>query len=260
MIFFFRSSKAFYYFDHHKKCPVNLMCSLCLTRSLICRINEPKGRRTIIPHEMESIKILDDVCMDRKWSFFYNILHKCVSQDKQLQEIICPAFKGLSCKTIISNHNKELWLQLYSNDRNINIMELIDSKLESLKIEHSLESTNEDCHKHSYIVLEENQKTCIINSWSMKIDLNENLFFGGKFWKCISVATNSSDCYFRNGHVWYLVSDQCNVIDESTLMNVSIAVFEVIDLQESILPEIIYAGGEIEKLRNKNQSLNNQRT
>merc|ERR1711954_123152 len=48
-----RSSKLFEQFNNHEKCQVADFCSFCLLRSLMFKINNPKGRKTIVPIEIE---------------------------------------------------------------------------------------------------------------------------------------------------------------------------------------------------------------
>ena len=48
-----RSSKLFEQFNNHEKCQVTDFCSFCLLRSLMLKINNTKGRKKIIPVEIE---------------------------------------------------------------------------------------------------------------------------------------------------------------------------------------------------------------
>ena len=48
-----RSSNMFEQFNSHNKCPVKDLCSFCLLRSSIYRVNSSKGRKKIVPAEVE---------------------------------------------------------------------------------------------------------------------------------------------------------------------------------------------------------------
>ena len=201
----------------------------------------------MIPVEMEA---MDFSGIDRTWGFLHDTLNKCAQSNSHLKKCLKPVIKCLKCKTLISDGNIGLSMFVDPDRRNQNIVDLIESKLKSA-LELHQSSTN--CNEDLYAVFGEDQKMLIVHAWSMKVeDLNENIFIGGKMFKCIALGNSSMDCFFRINQDWYLAAADKNVkIGEKSLENVSIAVFEILGLSQSNPSSIKYDTNELIKLRNR---------
>ena len=87
----------------------------------------------------------------------------------------------------------------------------------------------------------------------MDVNLQENLCFGGKFWKCISAVTSTDCCYFFENEEWHLASkNEINKIHDFQVEGISLALYETIDFPEVIpMEKVAYIGNEIVSLRNR---------
>ena len=54
-----RSVRSIQMENNHEKCDVSKNCSICLLRSCLSKINTNKGRKTIVPVEVESEHFLN---------------------------------------------------------------------------------------------------------------------------------------------------------------------------------------------------------
>jgi len=83
-----RSSTSILCLNNHHKCRISEFCDFCLLRSLIIKINSPKGRQRIIPVEVEChlqrtdypisyIRFLYEV-LQKDFLIIWNIKKKCV--------------------------------------------------------------------------------------------------------------------------------------------------------------------------------------
>ena len=83
-----RSSKLFEQFNNHEKCRVADLCSFCLLRSLMFKINNPKGRKKIIPVEIEiQFQSTDD--QQPISCKLADILRKASSCNQEFKKSIC---------------------------------------------------------------------------------------------------------------------------------------------------------------------------
>ena len=185
------STLVFLALENHPKCSSEEKCHFCLTRSVLIRINESKGRQTMIPVEMEA---MDFSGMDRTWGFLHDTLNKCAQSNSHLKKCLKPVIKCLKCKTLISDGNIGLSMFVDPDRRNQNIVDLIESKLKSA-LELHQSSTN--CNEDLYAVFGEDQKMLIVHAWSMKVeDLNEKSMNTKicSFW----IINRSQSLYFKN--------------------------------------------------------------
>ena len=241
-----RGTKSFSLCQSHTQCSVEEQCQFCLVRSVIKRINDAKGRQKIIPVELECIKYENII---GKWSHLHQLLKMCIERNKEFKTVICPEFSCLSCNSTVSTDN-EIWIDLHQAKNDETIYDLIEKMMNELREKHQKESRHSYC-KESYIVLNENQQTIIFAGASMVVNLNENIFVGGKYFKCISAAT-SSTCYFRNNENWYSAVDTIQEVFDYNVDGISLALYESIDFPDTSVTETTcYAGKEIETLRNK---------
>ena len=104
-----RSSKLFEQFNNHIKCQVTDMCSFCLLRSSMFKINNPKGRRKIIPLEIE-IQLRTTSDQRSITSILEEILDKASSSNQEFKNSICIKncnvrdFYGISVKNDLKTY------------------------------------------------------------------------------------------------------------------------------------------------------------
>ena len=83
-----RSSKLFKQFNNHEKCQVGDLCSFCLLRSLMFKINNPKGRKKIIPVEIE-IQFQSTPDQQPISCILADILDKASSCNQEFKNSVC---------------------------------------------------------------------------------------------------------------------------------------------------------------------------
>ena len=117
----FRSSSMLDSFGKHKKCPPGMFCNFCLLRSIILRINLPKGRQAIIPLEVECQSFITEKITEIE--VLSSVLENACNSFPAFADAIKPQWKCLCCKNTKSN-DVETIITLDSAGKNREISDL----------------------------------------------------------------------------------------------------------------------------------------
>ena len=135
---FVRSSKVFEQFNTHIKCPVKNLCSFCLLRSLIYRINSSKGRQTIVPVEVECEYGRKPKSISNSTTLI-NILDGALTSNPDFKKAISPIW----C-SIHSLHEDDILIYLNVEEENRKISHLLDCLIKKKKSRILLQYYEED--------------------------------------------------------------------------------------------------------------------
>jgi hypothetical protein len=226
-----RSSKAFEQFNSHAKCPVKNHCSFCLLRSLIFRSNSSKGRKQIVPvevefeHGLKSFQRLNSTTLAQ-------ILNKVFISYPQLKKTFSPSWRCTGCINL-SPIEEETFIDLNEETNNRKIAHLLKLKSESQSHQHYEHSSSNNRHVDEVrkLILGDEQKVCIFKSSSIELDLQESLEFGGKLWKCVGAISDNGESYFKMNLKWFKSSVN-EEIDECMVTHITIAVYDRSDIEE----------------------------
>ena len=167
-------------FNSHKKCPVKDLCSFCLLRSSIYRVNSSKGGKKIVPVEVECEHGWKSKSLSNSTTLI-NIFDGVITSSPDFKKAISPPW--------CSKPSEEILIHLNDEGDNRKVSHLLKMKLDYLNQNQKAESSGNVLEKTKLIVGEE-QTTCIFCCVSMELDLQENLEMEGKLWKCVGAISN----------------------------------------------------------------------
>ena len=193
----FRSSSMLDSFGKHKKCPPGMFCNFCLLRSIILRINLPKGRQAIMPLEVECQSFITEKITEIE--VLSSVLENACNSFPAFADAIKPQWKCLCCKNTKSNDVESI-ITLDSAAKNREISNLVKTKYNTIKEVYLEEALyHVVCHDNNFdMILQNEQKSCVFSSSeNLELDLEEILRFGGKSWQCVGVISNLEESYFK---------------------------------------------------------------
>ena len=220
-----RSSNLFEQFNSHNKCPVNNLCSFCLLRSLIYRVNSCKGRQTIVPVEVECQHGRQPKSLS-KTTTLINILDRVITSSPDFKKAISPTWCSKP-----SLPEEEFLIHLNDEGENRNISHLLKMKLDYLLQKHNVKSSGKGMEK-TKLIAGEDQTTCIFACFSMELDLQENLQMEGKLWKCVGAISSDRDSFFRVNDKWFKTSETVKEIEACHVKQITLAVYDRTDMVE----------------------------
>ena len=243
-----RSCKVFEQFSNHGKCVIGINCNFCLIRSLMFKISSTKGRKTIIPVELESQVNLET--LQSSSLVLENVLENIALSCPPFQKLINPVWICRVCNEPSCREERN-FIQLNEEADNRRLKCLLKAKLEDIRRSQSRSSLC--CESYGLniddIFLGKEQKVCIFKTSSMELDLLENVEIGREFWKCVGAISMVGSSYFRIGNRWF-ISNNCNEIFQTEVKGIEIAIYERNDMKDGDKSEtFLYKGSELEKLR-----------
>ena len=246
-----RSSKSMDSFNKHKKCEPSLLCSFCLLRSLMLKINNPKGRQAVIPVEIECqhFSLLQPVS-----SLLNQVIARVNASYPEFKNAISPTWYCTCCNTSVG-FSDECFINLNHEIKNKKLDELIGIKYNSLLKDHREKKSldgNGTMEENHELIFGNEQKTCQFYGSDMQVNLQEILTVGGKLWKCVG-ATNGTDSFFRINNEWFMSSkNDVTKLQDFSLENISLVSYDRFDIGESQpSDEYCYVGKDLTFFRNK---------
>ena len=136
---FLRSSRLINCFNKHRRCEPSLLCSFCLLRSLMHKINNPKGRQAVMPVEIEcqSFSLLQPVS-----SLCDLLMIRVITSYPEFKNAISPAFYCTCCSTNVGFEDGCL-ITLNHEIKNTKIEDLIKIKFKWLLKDHIEEQSTD---------------------------------------------------------------------------------------------------------------------
>ena len=247
---FLRSTQLLYIFDTHQKCSLSENCSFCFLRSCISKINQIKGRQSIIPIEVEAQNLstsLSSVPM------ICEIINSAAISQGNFKKAISSKWHCSCCLQDISHEN--ILMELGECQQGNDIMDMIDQKFKELEEDHLGEIVETNKHQKSFsIMIPQAQKSCIfVSSFPFNIKLDAFFSFGNKLWKCAGAMKDNGETYFKLSDEWFTYLDyKTDSVRNCSVSNIICVIFDVEDLVGgSINEEFCYTGNDLEKLRNR---------
>ena len=231
-----RSSSMLDSFSKHKKCPPNMFCQFCLLRSIIFRINLPKGRQAIMPLEVECQSIITENITETE--VLSSVLDNACNSFPAFADTIKPQWRCLCCQNMKSNDGKSI-ITLDSEAKNREISDLLNTKYNTIKEEHLKEALNHVvCHDTNFeMILQNGHKSCAFSSSeNLELDLEEILRFGGKSWQCVGVISNLEESYFKVEKKWFVSSEnkkEIEICKNFKIKNGCVAIYDEINIEDS---------------------------
>ena len=125
-----RSSTSILCLKNHRKCRIGEFCDFCLLRSLIIKINSPKGRQRIIPVEVECHLERTDYPIFYI-GFLYEVLRKAFSANMEYEKEMCFVLRCNSCNEEITKDD-DFALNLESDAENRNVKHLLEVTIKKM--------------------------------------------------------------------------------------------------------------------------------
>ena len=211
--------------NNHEKCAVLKNCSTCLLRSCLSKINTTKGRKTVVPVEVES-EHYQKIFPRALTVIVKQVLEKALLNSDHFLPLCKPAWFCTLCNENVPDGN-DLFCDIESVSNERNIETLFKLKMEKLLNYHLFHT--DDVNKHSealgFIQMSDKQSTIIFTSSSMNVNLNETLLIGSHNWHCVSILSKEGKIYFRHDNNWYDASDLTEVVVLDK-MNSVLAIYE----------------------------------
>ena len=235
----------------HKKCEVSLCCSFCFLRSTIIKINNPKGRHSLIPTEVE-FEISKLQTLKCEANMMSAILKQACKSNHGFERSVRIYLKCSSCLDLVSCSDDSMILNIDSDCNDRSVQNLLDIKLKNMYQTHLMKHIK--VYSESCIQLAEEQTSMLIACTSMSIDLSEDLVVGNTKMKCVAAISRYGSTYFQNNGVWYLSSTLKNEVYSDKTINASVALYERKDMsveEKNNADDYAYSGQELIKIRNK---------
>ena len=237
-----RSSRIYEQFNNHKKCSLEDTCGFCLLRSSMYKINNKKGRQTIIPIELESQ--LSFETQHSSFSIFEDVLKKAAASNQDFKKAISPRLMCKKCNEPSLETGEQIVMGLSDKIEYRKLKDLVKLKVDGIK----------RCCVEDVSYLGEDKKTCFFKGSSLNVDLLENLNFQNQTWKCVGAISENDVPYFRIENKWFK-SNECHEIKNTEVKNIKVAIYDCIDMPGVDKPEeFYYQREELRKLREKTKT------
>ena len=200
---------------------------MCLFRSCLSKINTTKGRKNIVPVEIES-EHYQRIFPKNLPIVVKQILQKALEDNDEFSELFKPVwFCNICHKKIQECDDIFLDLESLSTNGNRNVKYLFERKLDNLHNYHMLHKDDGICQgeKRCCVHMSEEQTTMIFTSSAMDIDLKEQITIGSNNWHCVSMISKTGQILFEYGDKWYN-SSNLNEVITMYHSNVVLAVYE----------------------------------
>ena len=233
---------------NHEKCAISRtnirdnLCSFCLTRSLMIKMNSFTGRTVLKPSEIMTIlpnrydvKMLIADMIDV-------ISTACPSVfDELTASISC----SICAKKLFCRNGDNYFLELEKHQLNEDISILL------IQCEIDLVSNHKNCNGERLNLSENSNIMFLKSTTGLKLKLNKQVKFFQKLFRCKAVVTSSTQ-YFTCHGLWYKVQNNAIVkapeIEIEDVLLVTLETFnEDIKVDEDILT---YTGAEYQKILN----------
>ena len=226
----------------HQKCPltdIKKMCSFCLTRSLMVKLNMSKGRKALIPTEVSRI-LPGGVDMRTMLS---NLITEISKSYPDVSDTILTNLHCTECsEEIVPGARNNSFVDLKTHKQNEDLTILVNKLEMDVRTSH-----RENCDGE---ILDLNQNILFISSdTGMRLRLSKPINFFGKSLRCKAVITETGQ-YFSSYDLWYQVCNETitNLQDE-IVSDVLMVTFEAdSEIFYSNEESIIYQGLDYQKI------------
>ena len=255
-----RNCSAFRTCKSHKKCEVSSCCLFCLLRSTVYKINSIKGRHSIIPIEVE-LNISTMQVPEYELELLKIILQQAYECNQDFERTMSANLTCSNCASSLIDKKDSVIMNIDSDTSDRSVQTLVDMKIKSLHQSHMLAPAPLDQMDHhcsgSRIQLAKSQKSILISSSSMDLNISKELVIGNDKLKIIAAISTDGSTYFSSNNVWYHSLDIRNEVYHGDRICASLALYEKSKYsteENSDNENFVYSGQELIKIRDKKRN------